>query len=95
LQNEASGRLSAQRDFGAVDAKYAGVAQGRSLGGGHRSARQETEFHQPPSVIGRQINPVQNAFFALPQVGYCHCNFSVAGVSGTPVLKLSCKLSLV
>ena len=95
MQNKASGRLSAQRDFGAVDTKYAGVPQGRSLGGGHRNARQETEFHQPLSVIRREINLIQNAFFALSQVCYRQRNFSIAGVSGIPVLKLSCKLPSV
>ncbi len=46
------------------------------------------------SVIGRASHLIQNVFFALPQLCRRQCNFSIAGVSGTPVLKLSCKLSL-
>ena len=81
-----SGRLAAQRNVGAVDAKYAGVSQRRPLRGGHRSARQETEFHQPLSVFRREINLVQNAFFSLSQICYRQRDFSMAGDSGNSVL---------
>jgi DnaJ-class molecular chaperone len=62
------GSFAAKGDFGTVHAEYARVAAGSSHGSNHALARKESEFHQPPGDILREIEALQHPFFTRSQI---------------------------
>ena len=58
-----------QGHFGTVHPEDPGIATGGLMRGSDRVSGHKSEFHQPPSVVFRQFQAIQNAALAPFEVG--------------------------
>jgi hypothetical protein len=69
LEEQAGCCISSKSYFRTIHLKDAGIAAGSTPSRRNAGSWQETEFHQPSREIAGQINAVDNARFALAEVG--------------------------
>jgi hypothetical protein len=88
LQFETGGRLAPERDFGPVYPVYAGIAAGGATRENDWRSGQKAQFHEPPGFVVGKFQAVQDAGFALPEVG------QGAGLAGLPATQLQHDFSI-
>ena len=64
-QEQFGSRLSAQGDFGSVDAEDPGVASGCAQRARHSGSRQKPKFHKALCDVAGEVDTVEDAVFAF------------------------------
>jgi hypothetical protein len=68
-QDQLTGGFPPQCDLRAVYAKNSRIAARRHVRPGDRMARQKTHFHEPPGIVFRKIDTLDDSGLASPQLG--------------------------
>src|SRR5580700_583922 len=62
------GGLAPQRNLRAIHLKHPWIAAGSALASRDTRTGQKSQFHEPPRIVGRQVEPVHYAHLAAAQI---------------------------